>query len=84
MAFLDCPYNPLQSRSVQIHHAHYHTCGGYICGKMKLSITLRTLTGGDALDLAFMFDVGYCWCKQIFYDVLNKWIVDIHLSLIHI
>ena len=83
-AFLSNPFSPLSSRASLIHYAHCHTTGGYISGEVKLGISLRLLAGGDALDLAVMFDVGHRWCKQILYDVLNNWIVEINLGNIDI
>ena len=78
--FLSNPLSPLSSRASLIHHAHCHTSGGYISGEVKLGISLRLLAGGDALDLSVIFDVGYRWCRQILYDVLNHWIVGINLG----
>ena len=83
-AFLSNPFSPLSSRASLIHYAHCHTTGGYISGEVKLGISLRLLAGGDALDLTVMFDVGHRWCKQILYDVLNNWIVEINLGNIDI
>ena len=57
-AFLHNPYNPSFTRQTCIHYAHCHTTGGYISGEVKLAITLRLLAGGDALDLAVIFDVS--------------------------
>ena len=83
-AFLVNPYSPLSLQSAKIHNAHCYTSGGYISGEVKLAISLRLLAGGDAYDLAVMFDIGHRWCKQILYDVLNNWIVGINLGNIDI
>ena len=40
-----------------MYDAHVLASGGYISGEVKLAITIRLLAGGDALDLALIFDV---------------------------
>ena len=49
-----------------MHNAHANTSGGYVCGEVKLGITLRLMAGGDALDLGALFDISVNWCKYIF------------------
>jgi len=63
-----------------MHRAHVLTSGGYISGEVKLGITLRLLAGGDALDLGALFDVSSNWCRDIFYEVLEYWIVSPNLG----
>ena len=79
-AFLIQPDNPFKSRVAMMHNAHANTSGGYVCGEVKLAITLRLMAGGDALDLGALFDISPNWCKHIFYDVLTEWVLDINLG----
>ena len=74
------PMNHLANRYTIMHHAHVQTSGGYISGELKLGIALGLLAGGDALYLGALFDISTMWCKDIFYQVLSQWIVDINLG----
>ena len=40
-----------------------------------MAITLRLLGGGDALDLAVIFDIESCYCRKIMFHVLQDWII---------
>ena len=51
------------------------TTGGFISGKVKLAIAIRLLAGGDALDLAVIFDIHSDHCTRILYDVLLNWVI---------
>ena len=57
-AFLDIPYDVYNSREIIMHRVHAETSGGYICGEVKLAITLRLLAGGNSLHLGALFDVS--------------------------
>lgn len=57
-------------------HAHEATTGGFICGEIKLALTLRLLAGGSYLDLALLFETGFTYAIDIFHDVIEKWILD--------
>ena len=37
--------------------AHHKTSGGFICGEVKLTITLRILAGRSYLDVSEIFDI---------------------------
>jgi hypothetical protein len=52
-----------------------HT-GGYICGEVKLAITLRMLAGGSYLDLGLIFGTGFSYPYAIFRQVILEWICD--------
>ena len=54
----------------KIYSSHYVTSGGYLSSEVKLTITLRLLVGGDALDLAIICDVEPCYCTKIIHEVL--------------
>ena len=58
-----------------MYDANCKTTGGYICGEVKLAVTLRLLAGGDALDLGVIFDIGSNYCNTIMFDVLRNWII---------
>jgi len=55
-------------------HAHSYTSGGYICGEVKLALTLRLLSGASYLDVAIIYCCGYTYTYEIFHDTLQKWI----------
>ena len=57
-----------------MYKANVQTTGGYIAGEVKLAITLRILGGGDALDIAVIFDVYPGHIGNIVYNVLSDWI----------
>ena len=59
----------------QMYDANVKTTGGYIAGEVKVAITLRLLGGGDALDLAVIFDIEPCHCRKIMFDVLQNWVI---------
>ena len=71
--FLDQPYTFQCSCQVSIYLAQKEASGGYLCGEVKLAITLRILAGGDSLDLGALFDISPCYCKNILnYVLLNE------------
>ncbi|KAL7545061.1 hypothetical protein ACHAWF_014107 [Thalassiosira exigua] len=57
-------------------HCHDESTGGFICGEIKLALTLRLLAGGSYLDLALLFECGWSHAYNIFHEVLEKWILD--------
>ena len=57
-AFLDIPYDVYNSREIIMHRVHAETSGGYICGEVKLAITIRLLASEDSLDLGALFDIS--------------------------
>ena len=58
-----------------MYDANVKTTGGYVAGEVKLALTLRLLGGGDALDLAVIFDIEPCHCRKIMFDVLQEWVI---------
>ena len=58
-----------------MYDTNVYITGGYLSGEVNLGIILRLLSGGDALDLAVMFDIRSDHCTKIMYDVLLKWII---------
>lgn len=64
-------------------HAHEHTTGGFVCGEVKLALTLRLLAGGSYLDLALLFEVGFSTAYEIFHKVIKDWILDDRLVKIN-
>lgn len=55
--------------------AHKKTSGGFICGEVKLAITLRILAGGSYLDVSEIFDIDADSCYPILHKVTKEWIV---------
>jgi hypothetical protein len=64
-------------------HAGRSSIGDFISGEVKLAIALRLLAGGTYLDLSFIFIIGESYVHQIFFDVLNNWILDDRLVKIN-
>ena len=56
----------IYDRSKQLYQVQKVTSGGYICGEIKLAITLCMLTGGKSLDLAAIFVISESGCKEFF------------------
>ena len=50
------------------------TTGGFICGEVKLAITLRILGGGSPLDMALLFDTSFSNSYKIFCHVIKNWL----------
>mmetsp|Transcript_10432 Transcript_10432/g.19511 ORF Transcript_10432/g.19511 Transcript_10432/m.19511 type:complete len:253 (+) Transcript_10432:387-1145(+) len=61
-------------KSKSIYAAHEMTSGGYICGEVKLALTLRMLAGGSYLDLPLIFHCRDTYVTTIFHDVIREWI----------
>eukprot|EP00956_Cyclotella_meneghiniana_P038219 scaffold150376_cov62-Cyclotella_meneghiniana.AAC.3 len=62
-------------RESNLMRAHQETTGGFICGEIKLALTLRLLAGGSYLDLSLLFETGSSYAYTIFHDVLEEWIL---------
>ena len=54
-----------------IYNANEKATGGYISVEIKLTITIRLLAGGDAYDLAVIFDVYPLHLSAILHEVLT-------------
>ena len=63
-----------------MYRADVQTTGGYICGEVKLAITLRLLAGGGSLDLGALFDVSNWRCRDICIHILKFWIIEPNLE----
>ena len=63
-----------------IYEANRLATGGYVSGEIKLAVTIRLLAGGDALDLAVIFDIYPTHILKIFEEVLSEWIIDPNLG----
>ena len=59
----------------QIIQAHKGSCGGFVCGKVKLAIALRILGGGSYLDVSEIFHVLPNSCYPILHKITKEWIV---------
>lgn len=68
----------------QMFMANQLTTGGYICGEVKLAITLRLLAGGSCCDLAVIFDISHQCCNKIMLHVLRNWINNANLGNVNI
>ena len=47
------------SVAARMYDSHKTWSGGYICGELKLAITLRIMGGGQYVDVAKIFDIYY-------------------------
>ena len=56
--------------------ANKETTNGYICGEVKLAITLRILSGGSYLDVSDIFKIEPKYCYPIFHSTLQNWICN--------
>lgn len=56
--------------------AHTITCGGYICGEVKLAITLRMLSGASYLDIEKLFSITFNSAYRVLHTVLKDWICN--------
>ena len=66
-----------------IYDANVLATGGYISGEVKLAITVRLLAGGDALDLAVIFDIYPTHLATIMKEVLMYWIIKPNIGKIN-
>ncbi|GFH49993.1 hypothetical protein CTEN210_06469 [Chaetoceros tenuissimus] len=66
----------LNSKKRRMFYANSFTTGGYICGEVKLAITLRLLAGGSYLDIAALYCSGYTYTYTIFHDTIRDWICN--------
>ena len=63
-----------------IYNENFHTTGGYISGDVKVSITLRLFSGGDALDIVVIVDVSPTHYNDLFYDILLNLIIKTNIG----
>ena len=64
----------LSGNKRKIFRAHEESTGGFICGEVKLALSLRVLSGGAYQDLALIYGVGETYTYEIFHDVMENWI----------
>ena len=67
-------YDFLDKKGIMF-NANVETTGGFILGEVKLNISIRLFDGGDALDLAAIFDIHSDHCTRIMHDVLLNWVI---------
>ena len=66
-----------------IYDANILATGGYISGEVKLARTIRLLAGGDALNLAVIFDIYPTHLATIMKEVLMHWIIKPNIGKIN-
>jgi hypothetical protein len=61
------------------------TAGGYVCGEVRLAVTLRLLAGASYLNVSYIFGITYSHVYKIFHHVLKHWICkdDVHEFEMH-
>lgn len=65
-----------KGKLANIFRAHQKTSGGFVCGEVRLAITLRMLAGGSYLDISYVFGVSYNHAYKIFNHVLKYWLCN--------
>ena len=60
----------------KLYRANKKRYGGYICGEIKLAITLRLLAGASYLDLEYIYKISNQGLYSIFHYVLQNWICN--------
>ena len=63
-------------RLANIFRAHKKTSGGFICGEVRLAITLRMLAGASYLDILCIFGVSSKNIHKKFEHVLKYWLCN--------
>jgi hypothetical protein len=71
------------SRYSYLVRAARSSIGDFISGEVKLALTLRILSGGTYMDVAFIFNISETYVYQIFFDVIVNWIQDDRLVKIN-
>lgn len=66
----------------QICDVNIHATGGYIAGKVKLTVTLVLLAGGDALKSVIIFDITSDKYNSMMYKELLNWIIKTYVGCI--
>ena len=56
--------------------AHERQSGSFICGEIKLAISIRLMAGGSYLDLAALYACGHTYVYEIFHQVNKDWICN--------
>ena len=56
--------------------ANDSTSSGYVCGEVKVAITLRLLGGGSYLDLFVIYNIFQTHAYRIFHATLSNWIYN--------
>ena len=59
-----------------IYRAHKISCGGYVCGEVKLALVLRMLAGASYLDISEIFHIKRFEVYPILREVINNWICN--------
>ena len=59
--------------------AHSKSTGGFICGEIKIALSLRLLAGGSYLDLALLFETSFSYAYEIIHHVVRYWFNDNNL-----
>ena len=61
----------------------YIDCGDYISGETKVALILRLLGGGSSYDIKVIFDFSFKTCYNIWYHVLQHWIINTGIGKIN-
>ncbi len=72
--YLHSTTSSLSGNKRKLFRAHEVSTGGFICGEVKLALSLRVLSGGAYQDLALIYGVGESYTYDIFHDVMENWI----------
>ena len=57
-------------------HLHRLNSGSFVCGEIKVALSLRLLAGGSYLDLALLFGISTRHVHRTFHTVVDKWFLN--------
>lgn len=66
----------LHEDNSNMHNAHHQSTCGFVCGEVKLSLTLRILSGVTCMDLELIFNMIFNNPYKIFHKVVEEWICN--------
>ena len=69
---INSPSSPLSKNIIL---AHQRSTGGFICGEIRLAVTLRVLGGGSYMDMALLFDTSFHHVYKIVREVIENWLL---------
>ena len=72
-----------KKKKVNLMHANEASTGGFVSGKIKLTLILRLLAGGLYLDLSLLYKAGSSYAHSIVHDVVKNWILNDRLIKIN-
>ena len=63
--------------------SHKDSTGGFVCGEIRLAITLRLMAGASYLDLGLLYVCGYSSIYRIFHHAIEHWMCNDKIACIN-